>query len=107
MPTMMSMRNSRYEAVRKGQPHYTCSQPYLIYGMANRKSYIWKKRQSIILSRVRSGSTNADTYYQYDDKDRIIRVIPPGASASSTDLIYTYEYDAADRLVKKKVPGMG
>ncbi|MBK7477950.1 MAG: hypothetical protein IPI11_18790 [Haliscomenobacter sp.] len=65
------------------------------------------KRDRLVLSRVLSGSANADTYYQYDGKDRLIRVIPPGATATSADLIYTYEYDAADRLVKKKVPGMG
>ncbi|MCB9082606.1 MAG: hypothetical protein H6555_12945 [Lewinellaceae bacterium] len=65
------------------------------------------KRGRLVLSRVPSGSINLDTYYQYDDKDRLIRVIPPGAMATSANLIYTYEYDAADRLIKKKVPDMG
>jgi RHS repeat-associated protein len=54
-----------------------------------------------------SNTSPADTYYAYDNKDRLVRVIPPGASTSNTDLVFAYQYDARDRMTRKKVPDMG
>ena len=52
-----------------------------------------------------SSSAPATTYTEYDDKSRVKRVIPPGATASSSELTFRYEYDRADNLISKKIPG--
>ena len=64
-------------------------------------------RGRVVLSRRQNnaGSSQADTYYAYDDKDRVTTVIPPGASGSSADLIYTYLYSDRDLILSKKLPG--
>lgn len=50
-------------------------------------------------------SSRQDTYYLYDGKGRLAKVIPPGATASSTDLIYTYLYDGKDQVTEATIPG--
>lgn len=50
-------------------------------------------------------SKRLDTYYVYDRKDRLIKVLPPGATTGHTGLIYTYLYDGEDRVLEKKIPG--
>ncbi len=71
-------------------------------------TYTDKRGRVILSSQTDSNGTSpADTYHQYDDKDRLIRVIPPGATTANADLIYAYEYDSRDRMTKKKVPGAG
>lgn len=49
---------------------------------------------------------NTKTQYIYDDKDRVVTILPPGATTSNLDLIYTYLYDESDNILSKKIPGM-
>ncbi|MDX2190970.1 MAG: RHS repeat-associated core domain-containing protein [Bacteroidota bacterium] len=65
------------------------------------------KKGRVILTRQTntSGFNPADTYQQYDDKDRLITVVPPGATVNSGELIYKYEYSGDNLLLKKKIPG--
>ncbi|MEM6321452.1 MAG: DUF6443 domain-containing protein, partial [Bacteroidota bacterium] len=57
----------------------------------------------LILSR-RIDDAQYDTYYVYDDKDRLIEVIPPGSAKGNAALNYFYQYDGEDKVVRKKVP---
>ncbi len=61
----------------------------------------------LILSRRLSadGMQKADTYYQYDNKNRLTKVIPPGATLSETNSLFSYLYDGADNMLSQKVPG--
>ncbi|WP_044233939.1 DUF6443 domain-containing protein [Haliscomenobacter hydrossis] len=71
-------------------------------------TYTDKKGRLILKRQTDTGNTNpANTYYQYDKKDRVIRVMPPGVAAWTTDLVFAYQYDARDRMTRKKVPDMG
>ncbi|WP_353484765.1 RHS repeat-associated core domain-containing protein [Haliscomenobacter sp.] len=71
-------------------------------------SYTDKKGRLILKRQTDTGNTSpADTYYQYDNKDRVIRVMPPSVAAATTDLVFAYQYDARDRMTRKKVPDMG
>ncbi len=65
-----------------------------------------KKGRVVLLRRTSSSSlyVGADTYQLYDGKDRITTVIPPGATLTSGNLIFSYIYDAADNLLTKKIP---
>lgn len=54
-----------------------------------------------------SYSNNAQTYTVYDNKDRISKVIPPGAVISNTDLIFAYTYDQDDKVLTKSIPSKG
>jgi RHS repeat-associated protein len=54
-----------------------------------------------------TGTNTADTYYLYDNKDRLKTVIPPGASLSDANLIFTYSYDGSDNNISKKTPSKG
>jgi RHS repeat-associated protein len=45
-----------------------------------------------------------DTYYLYDGKNRLSKVVPPGATLSTPNLLFTYLYDGQDQLLEKKVP---
>ncbi|PHN01895.1 DUF6443 domain-containing protein [Flavilitoribacter nigricans] len=65
------------------------------------------KKGRLILSRRQNlaQTEQADTYYIYDDKDRISKVIPPDATATDPDLIYTYTYSSDDLILTKKIPG--
>lgn len=45
-----------------------------------------------------------DTYYVYDDKDRLIEIIPPDATKGDINLNYFYQYDGEDKLTRKKMP---
>lgn len=56
----------------------------------------------LILSR--RVDSNFDTYYIYDNKDRLIEVIPPGSSKGNANLNYFYEYDDEGKLNRKKIP---
>ena len=50
-------------------------------------------------------SARLDTYYIYDGKGRLTKVLPPGTSTTTTKLIYTYLYDGKDQVIEKTVPG--
>ncbi|MEM9548232.1 MAG: RHS repeat-associated core domain-containing protein [Bacteroidota bacterium] len=68
-------------------------------------SYTDRKGRQLLNSRLDvNGTQTADTYSIFDDKDRLKTVVPPGASLSSSGLIYEYLYDSRDRMIKKKVP---
>ena len=65
------------------------------------------KRGRTILSRRHTPNEDyayADTFTEYDDKDRVVAVYPPGTNPGTPNLIYTYRYDGADNLTHKKVP---
>ena len=76
-------------------------------GNGNKSISFTDKKGRLLLSRkTNSGeSSKADTYYVYDDKDRLVRVIPPGASWNDTELVFTYQYTNNDLVSQKKVPG--
>lgn len=57
-----------------------------------------------ILKRVKKGSQKSDTYYVYDGKNRLIKIIPPGSNLSQSNLNYLYTYDGRDNMISKKVP---
>lgn len=46
---------------------------------------------------------NHDTYYEYDNKNRVERIIPPGAG-STPNLQFCYTYYGTDLIRSKKVP---
>ncbi|MEL7119637.1 MAG: DUF5675 family protein [Bacteroidota bacterium] len=72
------------------------------------KTYKDRKGRLILTERTNtSGTTPAKTYNAYDDKDRLTMIIPPGASAYVTNLIYTYEYSGDNLMLKKRIPGAG
>lgn len=78
-------------------------------GNGNKTITFTDKKGRMLLSRkANSGeSSKADTYYVYDDKDRLVRVIPPGAGWNDANLIYTYQYTNNDLISQKTVPGKG
>ncbi|WP_431609236.1 DUF6443 domain-containing protein [Chryseobacterium sp. 'Rf worker isolate 10'] len=77
--------------------------------------------QIVLERKVLNSSENADTYYVYNDYNKIAFIITPKASenikniASGTiipdvvrnDLCYQYSYDKRLRLIEKKLPGRG
>ncbi|REC41631.1 DUF6443 domain-containing protein [Chryseobacterium pennipullorum] len=70
------------------------------------------KGQLILSRKVLNATTNADTYYVYNEYDQLAFVIPPSAPATLDDsskekLCYQYRYDGRNRLVEKKLPGKG
>jgi RHS repeat-associated protein len=68
-------------------------------------SFTDRKGRQIAREQTNGAGTKNTTRYEYDDKDRSVKVIPPGASGSSTNLIYTWLYDARDNAIRMKVPG--
>ena len=69
--------------------------------------------QTILLRKMLNG-TKADTYYVYNEYDRLAFVLPPLASNIPTlsptnldALCYQYRYDGKYNLVEKKIPGKG
>ncbi|PWJ57065.1 RHS repeat-associated protein [Dyadobacter jejuensis] len=76
-------------------------------GNGNKSITFTDKKGRMLLSRKANGaeSSKSDTYYVYDDKDRLVRVLPPGATWSDTELVFTYQYTNNDLISQKKVPG--
>lgn len=76
-------------------------------GNGNKTINFTDKKGRMLLSRKANDaeSSKTDTYYVYDDKDRLVRVIPPGANWNSAELVYTYQYTNNDLVNQKKVPG--
>ena len=62
------------------------------------------KKRGILSKRIGKDGLIAETYSQYDDKDRITTVVPPDASLSDAGLIYSYQYDGANNMTYKKIP---
>ena len=68
-------------------------------------TYTDKRGRTVATVAAGSGGTGAlTTNYHYDDKDRVTMIRPPGATASSSGLIFTYEYYRNDLVKFKKVP---
>nr|WP_319572375.1 DUF6443 domain-containing protein [uncultured Draconibacterium sp.] len=72
------------------------------------------KLGNVVLKKSWNGSTEHQTYYVYDDFNRLRFVLPPKAvadeSVSSTELsqlCYQYKYDERGRLIEKKLSGAG
>nr|WP_163325474.1 DUF6443 domain-containing protein [Draconibacterium mangrovi] len=70
------------------------------------------KRGNVVLKKSWDGGTEHQTYYVYDDFNRLRFVLPPKAvedeSVSPTELsqlCYQYKYDERGRLIEKKLPG--
>lgn len=76
-------------------------------GNGNKSTTFHDKKGRMLLSRRSDNGANSksDTYYVYDDKDRLVKVIPPGATWGSTNLNFEYQYLANDRVAQKKIPG--
>ncbi|MCR9252069.1 MAG: DUF6443 domain-containing protein, partial [bacterium] len=68
-----------------------------------------------VLKKVYLDNDSLETYYVYDDFERLVAIVPPEAvvefTSSSQDFIdkwiFTYTYDSRGRLIEKKVPGTG
>ncbi len=70
------------------------------------------KLGNVILTKNWNGSTEHQTYYVYDDFNRLCFVLPPKAvedesvtSAELSEFCYQYKYDERGRLTEKKLPG--
>ncbi|AZB24292.1 RHS repeat-associated core domain-containing protein [Chryseobacterium bernardetii] len=109
--------NKVYKSSVKLLQYYDANQLYknTIIDEDGNKSIKFKnsKEQIILVRKILSSTENADTYYVYDDYDRLVYVIPPLASAPTVEpstlekLYYEYKYDNKGRLVEKKIPGKG
>ncbi|MEL6275280.1 MAG: DUF6443 domain-containing protein, partial [Bacteroidota bacterium] len=58
----------------------------------------------VVMTRRTDGGSYNDTKYIFDDKNRAVTIIPPGATISDLGLIYQYVYDERDRIIRKKIP---
>ncbi|WP_163325496.1 DUF6443 domain-containing protein [Draconibacterium mangrovi] len=72
------------------------------------------KQGNVVLKKSWDGSTEHQTYYVYDDYNRLRFVLPPKAvedelvsSTELSQLCYQYKYDGRGRLIEKKLPGAG
>ncbi|SFT76529.1 RHS repeat-associated core domain-containing protein [Chryseobacterium formosense] len=70
--------------------------------------------QVVLVRKMLDATTEADTYYVYNDYNQLAYVIPPLAVAANAvdtttlnNLCYQYKYDSRNRLVEKKLPGKG
>ncbi|MBW3524742.1 DUF6443 domain-containing protein [Chryseobacterium sp. NKUCC03_KSP] len=87
----------------------------LVTNEDNNTEYIFKDNLGhVILTRKNDGTNFLDTYYVYNEYNKLAYVIPPLASISSSydqsfldKLCYQYKYDDQNRLVEKKLPGKG
>ena len=82
------------------------------------KSRFEDENGKLIMTKRRIDGRDLDTYYVYDEKDRLVAVLPPLVSetldskshlSTSDDAVdryaYLYMYDERDRCVAKKLPG--
>lgn len=81
----------------------------------NNIEYLYKDELGhTILERKNNGGQFIDTYYVYNEYNRLVYIIPPMAASSvslNQDILdnfcYQYKYDDQKRLVEKKLPGRG
>ncbi|SMC70330.1 DUF6443 domain-containing protein [Moheibacter sediminis] len=66
----------------------------------------------VLMTRIKNGAVNLDTYYVYNQYNQLTYIIPPlnsGENPLTTDtknkVLYQYKYDAMGRLIEKKLPG--
>lgn len=57
-----------------------------------------------VLQRQRDVTNTTDTWTTYDDKNRPVKIYPPGSSTSTPELIFVFRYDGDDNVIYKKVP---
>lgn len=84
----------------------------VIDGNGNRSISFTDFKGRLICQRKTSSSDvpadRRDTYTHYDNKNRATKVIPPGATATTTpEMVFEYKYDNEDKLTEKKIPGKG
>ncbi len=75
----------------------------------NLQTITYKDKKGRVLLSCQKESTNvANTYTLYDDKNRVVKVLPPGVGTglSESNLRYEYAYDAANHMTYKKIPDM-
>ena len=65
-----------------------------------------------LLSRVKNGAINLDTYYVYNQYNQLAYIIPPLNAGEDIfiekdKIAYQYKYDAIGRVIEKKLPGKG
>ena len=66
------------------------------------------KRGRTILRETLLDTLPVQTFYVYDDRDRLRLVIPPMAAAAGTAderYLFRYSYDDRSRMITKKIPG--
>ena len=61
----------------------------------------------VIMKRRTDGTTNLDTRYGYDAKDRVSFILPPSVTVKSSTLAFRYLYDGRDNVIEKYVPDQG
>ena len=112
----MANPNGKFSLVK---PNDNKSNPYQYYPAGslikevsidadNKKSETYKDLfGNIILQRMYDGNTKLDTYYVYDDLNRLCYVLSPQYQKTGTKAIncYEYRYDYRGRIVKKILPG--
>ena len=93
----------------------------LVRDESGREVYDFKDQNGrLILTRKKMDGRMLDTYRVYDDKGRLVAVLPPLASValvtknrlrtSDEEVVryaYLYEYDERDHCIGKKLPGCG
>ncbi|MEM1119735.1 MAG: DUF6443 domain-containing protein [Bacteroidota bacterium] len=72
----------------------------------DRSTVFTDKRGKAVLLRQQNqaGSEQTNTYTVFDQKERKTMVIPPAASATDTNLVFTYLYSGEDNKIEIKVP---
>ncbi|KAA5535616.1 DUF6443 domain-containing protein [Paenimyroides baculatum] len=75
----------------------------------NTTELFFNEYNSIVLSRVFSNNLIHDTYYVYNDANKIVAVLPPMSEGDVSPVslekwCYLYNYDNQGRLVEKKLP---
>lgn len=75
----------------------------------NTTELFFNEYNSIVLSRAFSNNLAHDTYYVYDDTNKLVAVLPPMSegdisSESLEKWCYLYNYDNYGRLAEKKLP---
>ena len=67
------------------------------------------KLGQLVLSRRTDGAeseaAHLDTYYNYDGRNRLVKVIPPGSTPTDDELTFRYVYDDEDRVSVEYIPG--
>ncbi len=63
------------------------------------------RTDKLILTQNTDGINQSNTQNFYDDKDRLIKIVPPGTAHANIN--YTYTYDEADNMLTKKLPDIG
>lgn len=66
-----------------------------------------KLGRTILSRNTKTGASSAeivDTYTEYDNKNRVKTLYPPGTNITNANLIFDYRYDGSDNMIYKKIP---